>query len=543
MNENQTAVITVTAPDADMPVQTVTFSITGGFDAAHFSINSTTGDLVFNAAPDFESPTDQDTNNVYEVDVTADDGNGAATVQSLLVTVNPVNEAPTGVNDAYAVGEDGILNVAAPGVVGNDTDPDAGNVLVVQSVDTTVTMGSVVLNPDGSFSYDPNGQFASLAPGQSATDSFRYTVTDGNGGTDTATVTITINGANDAPIANNDNFDVIEGDTLVAGVLANDSDAEGDPLTASLVSGPTNGTFSFNADGSFTYTPNDMFLGTDSFTYRAGDGVSNSNLATVTITVLAGISPPSGEPPSDDPGDDSGDDDTPDDDDTSDDDDPDSPSDGDGEPVDGDPDGPGPPGQEGGGGTGGSSGDNPLGPGPLQDQPGIDIVFPETVTPRDSSERGSTERDTVDTDRLALESAEVSTSTTESTAAASVNEFAYLVPGSPLWDDLDAFDDQMQDTLFFKDLVVGSALTASTGLTVGYVVWMIRGGMLLSSLIAQMPAWRLIDPLVVLSSFDDEALGEEDGDSRESLASLVEDSDNRAEEVENTPEPANESQA
>ena len=544
VNENTTAVVTVNATDADDPAQTVTYSITGGADSALFSINGTTGDLTFDAAPDFETPTDANTDNVYQVVVTADDGNGGTTVQSLFVTVNPANDAPVAADDAYVVGEDGLLIVVAPGVVANDTDPDTGDALTVQNVDTTGTKGSVVLNPDGSFSYDPNGQFESLAVGDSSSDSFRYTVTDGNGGTSTATVTITINGANDAPTAGDDSYDVFEGDTLSvgnAGVMLNDSDIDGDPCVVSLVSGPANGTLSLNPNGSFTYTPDDLFTGTDSFTYRANDGAVDSNLATVTITVNGVVSPPSGDPPTGNPRPETGGDD---DDDTSDDDDPKGPGDTQGEFNDGDPDAPQQKKRGGTTGTGGSTGDDIPGTGQPQDQPGIDIVFPETFALRGTGQRGSTERNTVDSEGQTSNSTKVSTSTSESVSEASGAEFNYIVPGSPLWDDLDALDDQMQGTLHFKDLVVGSALTASTGLTVGYVVWMIRGGMLISSLLAQMPAWRLIDPLVVLGGFDDEAFGEDSEEARESLASLV-DGPNLPSETapEITSETADESQA
>ena len=69
----------------------------------------------------------------------------------------------------------------------NDSDPDTSDVLTVSSVDTSGTLGTSPGTPDGSFTYDPNGQFESLAVGETATDSFTYTVSDGNGGTDTAT--------------------------------------------------------------------------------------------------------------------------------------------------------------------------------------------------------------------------------------------------------------------------------------------------------------------------------------------------------------------
>src|SRR5262249_33299932 len=73
--------------------------------------------------------------------------------------------------------------------------------------------------------------------------------------------------------------------TPAAGVLANDTDAEAQALTALLVSGPAHGSLTFNADGSFTYTPAPFFFGTDSFTYKANAGLPDSNTATVTINV------------------------------------------------------------------------------------------------------------------------------------------------------------------------------------------------------------------------------------------------------------------
>ena len=120
----------------------------------------------------------------------------------MTITINGANDAPVAGDDAYATGENTTLNVAANlGLLANDSDPDTSDVLTVSSLDTSGTLGTVTWNADGSFTYDPNGQFESLAAGETATDSFTYTVSDGNGGADTATVTITINGANDTPLA------------------------------------------------------------------------------------------------------------------------------------------------------------------------------------------------------------------------------------------------------------------------------------------------------------------------------------------------------
>ena len=93
--ENQNVVTTVTSSDSDggIPV----YSISGGADSAQFNINSSTGDLTFVAAPDFEGPTDSGSDNIYDVQVQVDDGNGGTDTQDIAVTVTNANDAPTGV--------------------------------------------------------------------------------------------------------------------------------------------------------------------------------------------------------------------------------------------------------------------------------------------------------------------------------------------------------------------------------------------------------------------------------------------------------------
>src|SRR5205814_1070845 len=119
-----------------------------------------------------------------------------------------------------------------------------------------------------------------------------YTLTnkanDGQADSGIATVSITIGGANDAPVAVDDSHTTAEDTSLnvaAPGVLANDSDVDGDPLSAILVSNPTHGTLTLNSDGSFSYMPALNFNGTDSFTYKASDGQAQSGVATVTVTV------------------------------------------------------------------------------------------------------------------------------------------------------------------------------------------------------------------------------------------------------------------
>ncbi len=96
--------------------------------------------------------------------------------------------------------------------------------------------------------------------------------------------------------------------------------------------------------------------------------------------------------------------------------------------------------------------------------------------------------------------------------------------GSPLWNDLDAMDRKMMSQATLHELMVGTALAVSSSLTVGYVIWMLRGGMLVTSLIAQMPAWRILDPLVVLSRAGD---ADYDGEE-ETLATIVDSYEDQA---------------
>src|SRR5262249_39246034 len=136
----------------------------------------------------------------------------------------------------------------------------------------TVTLPSqatLLLNADGSMAYTP-------PPGYVGPDGFTYTLTDTLANTDVA---VTINVTNYAPTANSDAYGVQSGTALIVparqGLLANDVDAEGDHVTASLVSGsgPFHGSLALNADGSFTYTPAAGYSGADTFAYAASDGV------------------------------------------------------------------------------------------------------------------------------------------------------------------------------------------------------------------------------------------------------------------------------
>ena len=161
-------------------------------------------------------------------------------------------------------------------------------------VQVTLASGALLtLNADGSYTYDPNGQFESLNAGDSTADSFTYEVSDGHGGSDTATVNLTITGVTDGagntpPVAVDDSYSVHAGEVLnvnaALGLLANDSDADGDPLSVLAVAAPANGTLNIATDGSFEYTPNAGFVGSEVLTYTISDGTTTTS-AEVTIAV------------------------------------------------------------------------------------------------------------------------------------------------------------------------------------------------------------------------------------------------------------------
>ncbi len=187
--------------------------------------------------------------------------------------------APAAVDDAYTTNEDTALYPAAPGLLANDTDVDADSLTAL--LVSGPAHGALTLNPDGSFSYTP-------AANWSGGDSFTYQVSDGTFTSNTATVNINVGAVNDAPTAVDDAYTIAEDTPLAValpGLLANDTDVEAEALTAFLVSGPTHGTLTLNADGSFSYMPDADWNGSDTFTYRASDGSASSLPASVTITV------------------------------------------------------------------------------------------------------------------------------------------------------------------------------------------------------------------------------------------------------------------
>ena len=200
------------------------------------------------------------------------------------VTVNVSNATPVAVADSYTTRTGQALTVATPGFLVNDTDAD-GDVIRTTSVDLTGTRGTVAAVPAGGFTFTPEAGFTGVT-------TFKYNISDGVGGS--ATGTVTVNVVNAAPVAVDDTYTVQAGQVLTVatpGFLANDTDADGDVISAtSLNLTGTRGTAAAAPTGGFTFTPEAGFVGNTSFKYTITDGLGGTSTGTVNVQVTAAAS-------------------------------------------------------------------------------------------------------------------------------------------------------------------------------------------------------------------------------------------------------------
>lgn len=197
------------------------------------------------------------------------DGNSA----SATVTVTVTNAAPIAVNDSASTSTATPVTI---NVLANDSDPEGDELTLVST--STPGNGTAVVSGN-QVVYTPNAGF-------SGNDSFTYTIRDSFGATASATVTVSVQG-NQAPTANADSALTSKALSVVINVLANDTDPEGDTLSVTrVVTAPTLGRTTVNADGTITYTHNPGPVGVDTFVYEISDGRGNTATGTVTVTIL-----------------------------------------------------------------------------------------------------------------------------------------------------------------------------------------------------------------------------------------------------------------
>ncbi|MBK8455218.1 MAG: cadherin repeat domain-containing protein [Thiofilum sp.] len=286
--ENQTAVTTVTATDANG--DTLSYSITGGNDASKFNINASTGVLTFISAPNYEVPTDVGANNVYNVQVTVSDGNGGTDVQSIAVTVTDVNENVAPVITSNGGGSSASLSVAenqtaVTTVTATDANGDTLSYSITGGNDASkfnINASTGVLT----FISAPNYEVPTDV-GANNVYNVQVTVSDGNGGTDVQSIAVTVTDVNEnvAPVITSNgggssaSLSVAENQTAVTTVTA--TDANGDTLSYSITGGNDASKFNINASTgvlTFISAPN----------YEVPTDVGANNVYNVQVTVSDG---------------------------------------------------------------------------------------------------------------------------------------------------------------------------------------------------------------------------------------------------------------
>lgn len=264
----------LTANDSAGPANENTQALTVTAVAAgantHGTVDLTSGAVTYSPAADYNGPASF-TYTVCDDGTTNGSPDSKCTTATVNVDVQSVNDNPLAVDDSTTTDEDTPVIV---NVLTNDSDVDGDNLSV-----SAVTQGAhgSVTNNGSNVTYSPAANF-------NGSDSFSYTVSDGNGGTATANVSVTINAVNDTPVANNDSAATDEDTPATISVLTNDSDVDGDSLTVSAVTQGAHGSVTNNGSN-VTYSPAANYHGGDSFSYTVSDGHSGTATATVEVTI------------------------------------------------------------------------------------------------------------------------------------------------------------------------------------------------------------------------------------------------------------------
>ncbi len=464
----------------------LTYSIGGGADGALFVIDPSSGELSFLAAPDFEMPGDADADNQYEVVVVVTDASGLSDSKLISVEITDAPEVPTAMDDAFAVNEAAIYTSVMGELVSNDSDPE-GNPLSVSLI-SGPDHGALTLNTDGSFVYVHDGS-------ETLNDSFQYRITNGSGLQDIASAFIMVNPVQDPTIVADDVLAPTPGTSVTISpttILANDFDVDSSSLTVIPVTGSElGGSITLDGGGNLIFQPDPTFLGTASFQYVvSADGLTSAT-GTVFVDVVSPVTPPTTT----------------------------------------------------GGGTNPATTDS--------DDDSEDLLAPPIVARADSPNQTADDlpatASTVSFAGSSLESFEIGASKrSEETAILETNyfyvstsgrepseltqslfdnhELDFITSAGWLWQDLNDLNHKLSAEGRLLSFWNVATPGITTTLSVGYAMWLIKGGQLMASLMAQVPAWKLIaiDPLPILKSVEEN--DEEDDDS---LATMVDEANDR----------------
>ena len=524
-SSNGTLVGTVTGSDVDAG-DVLTYWILSSGPVAPFSIDAVTGRIrvLDSSLLNFEAAT--------TVNLTVEIRDAAVLTDTQIVTVqiNDVNEAP---NDIVLNGTSVQENSAVGTLVGtlSGADPDAGDSLTFSLVNSAggrfainTTTGTLRVASASSLNFEVNPSHVITVR---ATDTAGYFYDE--------SFTVTIVDVNDAPVAVADQYVTMQLTpvltTSLNSVLSNDYDEDGSLLSVIIVTGPADGTLTMSADGTFQYSPDGVFAGIDTFTYQVTDGQLNSSIVTVTINVQQTISAG--------PGGGSGN----------------TGATGSGGITGSTTGGTSTGTSTGGSSTGGTTtGGTSVNSGGTTDGAAGGATSNPPIQDTVASAGGSQGFDqeqiidaveeslkeiredqmNADADRVSqMESLVISGLARDYEQSASAERRSGLISvggvtrnttslfgGAVVVVPVDAivsfrhfvFDTasvvQQEQTntpesqITTEKIVVGSTAVVSTSISVGYVIWILRGGSLLTAFMSAMPAWQAFDPLPVLQSFE-----------------------------------------
>lgn len=279
-DEDTTFSGTVSATDVDTDTASLTFALGASPAKGNLTFNAD-GSYAFDPNGAFEALDDGETEDV-SFTYSVSDGQGGSDTGTVIITVTGQNDAPVAVAALVAATD----SATASGQL-DATDVDGDSLTFALLTDTP--QGAMSVAADGSYTFDPGSEFAALGAGETQDVAFAYTVTDG-AVTVTQTGTVTVTGANDAPVAVTSGLVAVEDTTVTGNLAATDSDSTS--LTFALTGAPAAGTLVIAADGSYTFDPDGAFEALDSgetqvlnFTYSVSDGVNTTaQAATIIVT-------------------------------------------------------------------------------------------------------------------------------------------------------------------------------------------------------------------------------------------------------------------